>query len=139
VGPDGLVECDAAVGGNMHDSCCSVTRQEGVACGNNRRLVCLEGEACCPEWRHAVNDVLNRYTWRHVFDPTETVYPNTSIAETIREGTWVTAVPLAGALKAPNGTRILYVDALHGWCASGRYRWPDGFDLTGLVTARCEP
>lgn len=115
---DALIECQVAVGSQLHDTCCS-HNPGGYNCGGSGNPRGWPSD-CRAEWDHAQNDVTTTRQFPRVFDPSEPSYRPTDSAYWNSFSTYDArnrGLPNGGlAIKTPVGKALWDVDAQNGWC-----------------------
>jgi hypothetical protein len=112
-----MIECQVAVGSQLHDTCCS-HNPGGYNCGGSGNPRGWPSD-CRAEWDHAQNDVTTTRQFPRLFDPTEPAYRPTDMAYWNSFSTYDArnrGLPNGLSLKTPVGKALWDVDAQNGWC-----------------------
>ncbi len=114
---DAMVECQASVGAQLHDTCCS-HNPGGHNCGGSGNPSGWPSD-CKSEWDHAQNDVTTTRQFPRLFDATEPSYRPTDMASWASFSTYDArhrGLPNALSIKTPVNKALWDVDAQNGWC-----------------------
>jgi hypothetical protein len=114
---DAMIECQVAVGSQLHDTCCS-HNPGGYNCGGSGNPQGWPSD-CKAEWDHAQNDVTTTRQFPRLFDPTEPSYRPTDTVSWSSFSTYDArnrGRPNGLSIKTPVGKALWDVDAQNGWC-----------------------